>query len=118
MFGSPAAERAAIETLYDAVCTIKRSAAVSESGIARAKNRVIAENVPCGLSDGSDSSAQREANFIAREKRLFIAPETDIRTGDSVTVTLYGKTAEYEVVGVPAAYATHLQVRLVGKGVA
>lgn len=118
MFGNAAAERAAIEMLYDAVCTVSRSAAVSENGIARVTERIIAENVPCGLSDGSDSSAQQEANFIAREKRLFVAPEVDIRAGDTVSVTAYGRTDSFEAVGIPAVYATHQQVRLVGKGVA
>lgn len=118
MFGNAAAERAAIETLYDAVCTISRSAAVSENGIARVSCRVISENIPCGLSDGSDSSAQDAANFIAREKRLFVAPEADIRAGDTVSVTAYGRTDIFEVVGIPAVYATHQQVRLVGKDVA
>ena len=118
MFGAAAAERAAIETLYDAVCTISRSTAVSENNIARVYEKVVAENVPCGLSDGSDSSAQAEANFIAREKRLFVAPEVDIRAGDTVSVTAYGRTESFEVVGIPAVYATHQQVRLIGKGVA
>ena len=118
MFGAAAAERAAIETLYDAVCTISRSTAVSENNIARVYEKVVGENVPCGLSDGSDSSAQAEANIISREKRLFIAPEVDIRAGDMVSVTAYGRTDDFEVIGIPAVYATHQQVRLIGKGVA
>lgn len=118
MFGNVTAERAAIEALYDAVCTVSRSGAVSENGIARNSETIIAENVPCGLSDGSDSSAQAQANVIAHEKRLFIAPETDIKAGDTVSVTAYGRTEAYEAVGVPAVYATHQQVRLVGKDVA
>jgi hypothetical protein len=118
MFGAPSAERAAIEALYDAVCTISRSSAVSADGIARVSGRVIAEDIPCGVSDGSDSSAQDAANFITREKRLFVAPETDVRAGDTVSVTAYGRTDSFEVVGIPAVYATHQQVRLIGKGVA
>lgn len=118
MFGNVTAERAAIESLYDAVCTISRSGAVSEDGIARSSEIIIAENVPCGLSDGSDNSAQAQANVITHEKRLFVSPETDIKAGDTVSVTAYGRTEAYEAIGVPAVYATHQQVRLVGKGVA
>lgn len=118
MFGNPAAERAAIETLYDAVCSISRGTATAENSIARVKLETVAENIPCGLSAVSDSSAQEEANRISDEKELFVAPETDIRAGDSVTVEACGRKRCFEAVGVPVVYATHQQVRLIGKDLA
>lgn len=118
MFGIPAAERAAIETLYDAVCSISRGTASAENSIARVKLETVAENIPCGLSAVSDSSAQAQANIIADEKELFVAPEIDIRAGDSVMVKACGRTHSFEVVGVPVVYATHQQVRLVRKDLA
>ena len=114
-FGCAAAERAAIESTYDAVCSIARPSVKSEDDIARTVSAVIADGVRCGLSRGGDSSGQDMANVIADSRVLFIAPETDIRAGDAVTVSLYGRTETLEAVGMPLLYATHQEVTLVRK---
>lgn len=119
MYGNPAAERAAIEMLYDALCSIGRPSVEKRNNIATASYSVISENNPCGLSDVRDNSAQKDADMISDEKELFIAPETDIRAGDLVTVTLiHGSDQQFKVVGVPMVYATHQQVRLVRRDIA
>lgn len=112
MFGNVTAERKAIERTYDAVCTVSRQFSEYNDGIAQGTVSVIAENVPCALSKGGDSSAQGMANVISDSRVLFIAPETDIRAGDMVTVTLYGRTETLEAVGIPLLYATHIEVTL------
>lgn len=112
MFGNVTAERAAVEQTYDAVCTITRQFAEDVDGIARGTETVIAENVPCALSKGGDSSAVDLAGVISDSRVLFIAPETDVKAGDRVTVTLYGRTETLDVVGVPLLYATHQEVTL------
>jgi hypothetical protein len=112
MFGNAAAERKAIESTYDAVCGISRPAADYSDGIAQNVYTVIAEGVPCGLSRGGDSSSQDMANVIADSRVLFAAPETDIKAGDTVTVTLYGRTERFEAVGISLLYATHQEVTL------
>lgn len=112
MFGNVTAERKAIEHTYDAVCTISRQSAEYVDGIAQGTVSVIADDVPCALSKGSDGSAQGMANVISDSRVLFIAPETDIRAGDKVTATLYGRTETLEAVGIPLLYATHLEVTL------
>lgn len=112
MFGNAAAERAAIEQTYDAVCSITRQTAVYSDGTAQGVQTVIAEGLPCGLSRSSNSSGQDTANIISDSRVLFIAPETDIRAGDTVTVTLYGRTERLEAVGMPLLYATHQEVTL------
>lgn len=112
MFGNVAAERAAIESTYDAVCDISRRTAVLSDEIARGTETLIAAAVPCGLSRGGDSSGQDMANVISDSRVLFIAPETDIRAGDTVAVTLYGRTERLEAVGIPLLYATHQEVTL------
>lgn len=112
MFGNVTAERAAIEQTYDAVCTIARQSAEDVDGIARGTETVVAENVPCALSKGGDSSAVDLAGVISDSRVLFIAPEADVKAGDRVTVTLYGRTETLDVVGVPLLYATHQEVTL------
>ncbi len=115
MFGNVTAERAAIESTYDAVCSISRPSAKPGDGIAQTVSAVIADGVRCGLSRGGDSSGQDMANIVADSRVLFIAPETDIRAGDAVTVTLYGRTEALEAVGIPLLYATHQEVTLTRK---
>lgn len=112
MFGNVTAERAAIEQTYDAVCTITRSAACCSDGIAQETETVVAENIPCALSKGGDSSSADLAGVISDSRVLFIAPEADIKAGDRVTVTLYGRTETLDVLGVPLLYATHKEVNL------
>ena len=46
-FGCAAAERAAIESTYDAVCSIARPSVKSEDDIARTVSAVIADGVRC-----------------------------------------------------------------------
>lgn len=112
MFGNVTAERAAIELTYDAVCTITRQIVGDFDGIAQWTETVVAENVPCALSKGSDSSANDMAGVISDSRVLFIAPETDIKAGDRVTISLYGRTETLDVLGVPLLYATHKEVNL------
>lgn len=112
MFGNVTAERAAIELTYDAFCTIFRQSAGYLNGIAQETENVIAENIPCALSKGGDSSANDMAGVISDSRVLFIAPETDIKAGDRVTVTLYDRTETLDVVGIPLLYATHQEVTL------
>lgn len=116
MFGNVSAERAAIESTYDAVCDIFRDKAVYSDGVTQGTETLIAAAVPCGLSRGGDSSGQDMANVIADSRVLFIAPETDIRAGDKVAVTLYGRTERLEAVGIPLLYATHQEVTLERRG--
>ena len=112
MFRNVTAERAAVEQTYDAVCTITRQFAEDVDGIARGTETVVAENVPCALSKGGDSSAVDLAGVISDSRVLFVAPEADIKAGDRVTVTLYGRTETLDVVSVPLLYATHQEVTL------
>lgn len=118
MFGNVKAERAAVELLYDAICTISRPDTKVSAGIAFKQYTIAAENIPCGLSAAGDSSVQGDANFINDEKTLFIAPETDIRAGDTVTVAVCGIMQDFEAVGIPMMYATHQQVRLIRRDLA
>lgn len=112
MFGNVTAERAAIELTYDAVCTITRQIVGDFDGIAQGTETVVAENIPCALSKGGDSSSADLAGVISDSRVLFIAPEADIKAGDRVTVTLYGRTETLDVVGIPLLYATHQEVTL------
>lgn len=115
MFGNASAERRAIESTYDAVCCISRPIPVDNGGVAETVVTVIADGIACGLSRSGDSSNQGMANTIEDSRVLFVAPEVDIKAGDTVAVTLYGRTERLEAVGIPLLYATHQEVALVRK---
>lgn len=114
-YGNVAAERAAIEMTYDSVCSITRQTLVQDGNLSRRTEKEIAAGVPCALSyTGGDSSSQQDGHLIDWDAVIFIAPEQNIRPGDHITV----KGIAFEVIGRPAAYATHQQVRAKEAGLA
>ena len=121
MFGNPKLERAAIESIYEDSATISRRENVTgDDHITRAEWKTICENVICALSYKGDSSRQTEAQHsLDYSRKLFVAPEVDIRPGDTIKVKRFGRfqpdsllTEEYEVVGKPMHYLTHQEVPL------
>lgn len=121
-FGNAAAERAAIESMYEDVATVKRNETVrGANNISEYKRSIVYDNVICGISyTTADKSDQTDVqNNIDVEATLFISPELDIRPGDYITVKRFGRDnpistliREYEVIGPPPVYATHQEVRL------
>lgn len=118
-FGNPTTEKRALQSLYEDTCTISRTVDVKPDGsnITRKEEQEVYTGILCGLSfSGSNSSAQREhAHLIDWDAKLFVDPELQIYPGDKVTVSrLSGReTYRYQVIGKPAIYATHQEVKVV-----
>lgn len=121
MFGNPYAERMALEATYEDTATISRKTSRKGSdGFARTYDTEIYAGIICALSRKSDSSAQTDAQQnIRRDMTLYVSPDKDIRAGDTVTVTRYGRIFPtsgrvhiFEVVGVPVWYPTHIEAAL------
>jgi hypothetical protein len=72
---------------------------------------------PCRISQRAlGTNGQTEAqNDIRYETKLFIAPELEIRQGDSIEVTRGGVMRRYTA-GEPFVYSTHQEVSLQRKG--
>ena len=122
MFGNPAAERAAIETTYEDTATISRTETTTGSNnITKTVPVVKYSEIICALSySGSDKSQQTDAqNEIDYDAVLFAAPDLLVIPGDSVSLKRFGRmdptsqrVLTFQVVGRPAVYATHQEIRV------
>ena len=57
--------------------------------------------------DQTESAAK-----TAQVTKLFLSPDTKIKSGSKITVTQAGITRAYECSGVPAVYPTHQEIVL------
>ena len=122
MFGNPGAERAAIEMTYEDTATISRTEEQTGANkITKAVPAVIYSEIICALSySGSDKSRQTKAqNDVDYDAVIFAAPELVILPGDRVSLKRFGREdpasqrlLSFEVVGRPAVYQTHQEVRV------
>lgn len=122
MFGNPGAERAAIELTYEDTATVSRiEEQTGANQITKAVPVVIYDKIICALSySGSDRSEQTKAqNNIDYDAVIFAAPELRILPGDRVCLKRFGRDdpasqrlLSFEVVGRPAVYATHQEIRV------
>lgn len=122
MFGNPGAERAAIEMTYEDTATIYRTTPrTSSDGLTKAASAIAYQEIACGLSRSSgDGSGQTKAqNDVSYDAVIFVAPELQILPGDRISLRRFGRddpssqrTLRFEVVGRPAVYATHQEIRV------
>lgn len=122
MFGNPAAERAAIEMTYEDTASVSRTEPVTgANNITKTAPVVKYSEIICALSyTGSDKSNQTKAqNEVEYDAVIFAAPDLLVLPGDSVTLKRFGRddTASqllltFEVVGRPAVYATHQEIKV------
>ena len=122
MFGNPAAERAAIEMTYEDTASVSRTEPVTgANNITKPAPVVKYSEIICALSyTGSDKSNQTKAqNEVEYDAVIFAAPDLLVLSGDSVTLKRFGRddTASqllltFEVVGRPAVYATHQEIKV------
>ncbi|MFR8332146.1 MAG: hypothetical protein ACLU9S_07105 [Oscillospiraceae bacterium] len=122
MFENPSAERMAIEMTYEDTATIYRT--VPQTGVDGLTQAVLAEvyqGIVCGLSrTGGESSGQTKAqNNVDYDAVIFAAPELQVLPGDRVSLQRFGRDnpdsrhiLHFAVVGCPAVYATHQEVRV------
>ena len=121
MFGNPSAERMALEATYEDTAVISRPQPVKgPDGFTRMENKPVYSDIICGLSAGKDSSRQTDAQHsLQYDCKLFVQPDKDIRPGDRVTVSRFGRfqspspwVRTFEAVGEPLLYLTHREVFL------
>lgn len=114
-FGVAAAERAAIEATYEDRAEVYRTENRTEGSITRKTQKRIYDSLPCGLSysgpgDGKQTRAQNQVEYDAV---VFLAPEPEIAPGDRIRLVRLGRIPlAFSVVGRPAVYATHQEVKV------
>lgn len=122
MFGNPGAERAAIEMTYEDTATISRVTDVTGANkITKSTPAVIYSEIICALSySGSDKSEQTKAqNEVDYDAVIFAAPDLLVLPGDTVSLKRFGRddpssqrVLAFQVVGRPAVYQTHQEIRV------
>lgn len=107
--------RAAIESMYDGVCTVTvRQQHIKENGATGFEEVNTITGQPCRLS--YSSAAETTTGPAAEQStsvKLYIAPELNIPAGSKITITQAGVTRAYTRSGLPAVYETHQQIDLV-----
>ena len=121
-FGSPAAERAAIEITYEDTATVYRTAPKrGANGLSASVPDVVYSGIICALSySGSDKSQQTDAqNEVDYDAVIFAAPDLLVLPGDSISLKRFGREdpnsrrlLAFQVVGRPAVYATHQEIKV------
>ena len=118
-FGNAAAERRAIEATYEDTADIFRTQAVTDANnISHDVQKSLYEGVSCALSKGTNASAEQKAQTVDHTNVLFLAPELEIKPGDTIKVTRFGRVRSFTVLGFPDVYATHQEIRLKERGLA
>lgn len=122
MFGNPGAERAAIEMTYEDTATISRVTDLTGANkITKSTPAVIYSEIICALSySGSDKSEQTKAqNEVDYDAVIFAAPDLLVLPGDTVSLKRFGRddpssqrVLAFQVVGRPAIYQTHQEIRV------
>lgn len=122
MFGTPTAERAAIEMTYEDTASVSRTEPVTgANNITKTALVVKYSEIICALSyTGSDKSNQTKAqNEVEYDAVIFAAPDLLVLPGDSVILKRFGRDDPssqlllmFEVIGRPAMYATHQEIRV------
>lgn len=108
--------RKAQEETYDGKCTVTEFQPIKDSRtkITSEKEVVVLEDEPCRLSYSNVSAVDQTeaAAKTAQVTKLFLSPDTQIKSGSKITVTQAGITRAYECSGVPAVYPTHQEIVL------
>lgn len=122
MVGNPTAERAAIEMTYEDTASVSRTEPVTgANNITKTALVVKYSEIICALSyTGSDKSNQTKAqNEVEYDAVIFAAPDLLVLPGDSVILKRFGRDDPssqlllmFEVIGRPAMYATHQEIRV------
>ncbi len=114
--------RRSIEKLYDSTCKVSRYVETeTTSGETRLSEEpeLVYIDQPCRISQKTlSSNKQTEVeNEISYEIKLFIAPELEIRQGDTIIVTnKLGRTQTYTAGEPFPPYPTHQEVSLQREG--
>lgn len=121
-FGSPAAERAAIESTYEDTATVYRTA--PKRGANRPSASVptwciLVSFARCRIQVSNSSMQTNAQQNIDHDAVVFAGPDLKVLPGDTIVVKRFGRddpssTQEvtFEVVGRPSVYATHQEIKV------
>ena len=108
--------RKAVESLYDAKCTVIEYKNVTNEVTKQTKKQEVSEIIdqPCKLSFSSlKNSSQTDAgNEVKQVIKVFIAPELEINPGSKLVITNKGRTTDFKNSGKPAIFNTHQEIVL------
>jgi hypothetical protein len=115
-FGNIPAERAAIESTYEGLCTVSEMKDEKDpvSGKTRQQPVIALLNEPCALSQSSLPATTQTVtvNQVSYDAKLFISPDVTIKSGSRITVVQNGMVFEGEQAGKPFRYPTHQEIKL------
>ncbi|MEK4452816.1 ABC transporter ATP-binding protein [Paenibacillus sp. FSL L8-0506] len=115
-FGNIPAERAAIESTYEGLCTVSEMKDVKDpvSGKTRQQPVIVFADEPCGLSQSTLPSATQTvtSDKVEYDAKLFISPDVTIKPGSRITVQQNGMEFKGEQTGKAFRYATHQEIKL------
>lgn len=105
--------RLALERTYTDRLTVQRIEKVKVNGETKQRLVTVYEQQPCRISQKTlGTNGQTESvNRIAYETKLFIAPELEIKQGDTLTVTRGPLTRTYTA-GEPFLYESHQEISI------
>lgn len=98
-------------------CTVKRYSDVKDGNITRQEYVNVYENIPCAVSTGGGSSANRNDEYqpVEYTDTLYTRPDVEIMAGDEIEATIYG-TVETFTAGYGRQYTSHRQTPIIRKG--
>lgn len=105
--------RKALEKMYTDRVKVQRYEKTKVNGETKKQLVTVYEQQPCRISQKTlAANGQTETiNKIAYDTKLFIAPELDIKQGDTLTVTR-GRISHSYTAGEPFPYETHQEISL------
>lgn len=110
------AARKAIESTYEGICSIVEYGDIldEQTKITSQGEIIVLEGQPCRLSFETISAAHQSdtASSVSQRTKLFVSPETTVKSGSKIVVTQNGVTTEYSASGEPAIYFSHQEIML------
>jgi hypothetical protein len=103
-----------IEKLYRGTLTIHEWTLVTdpETHISSEVETIAVADQPCLLSNMSiaPASSTEGVPSVAKNTKIFVAPDIPIKEGSKLVVTQDGITNTYERSGIPSVYPSHQEV--------
>ncbi|MDO4754186.1 MAG: hypothetical protein Q4A41_04205 [Bacillota bacterium] len=117
-FGNPYLERAALEQTYEDTFSVYDWKEIEKVNLTNLESTEVLLDEKCAFSVVNPSMASQDSHTsVEFEAKIYCAPEHEIHAGQTVRVIRFGlkDIGDFEVVGIPAIYPTHQEVKLKAK---
>lgn len=114
-FGNPYLERAALEQTYEDLFSVYDWAEVDRVNLTDLERIEALSGGKCAFSVVNPNMISQDSHAsVEFEAKIYCAPEYEIHAGQTVRVIRFGTKdiGDFEVVGIPAIYPTHQEVKL------